>query len=344
MKLAKLNSFGLSHIVLPLVAVIAIGVIGTYMLVASHAATLTSGEPPHGLIIQVSTLSPSITPAQLKTMLDAIRKDHRNSLKPGYINSVVLQDIADKNGTLLTNYLDVLRPYLPGGATPAFNTAYIGTVDLPWTGSGSKYIEGIENADFRNQNVTLSSTVAQAFKTRYPAIRVNWYITYEANMAGFWDTNIETAYATYINQLAPVLSKVSSGKTFMWSPAFWTPLRNEPSWAIPGLQANIADLASKVSVPFVLNVQDFVGQSNGASTKEDAVTWMNYLKTNWKSSNTTFQINAEQFNQDAAGNLSVGDATEVPVRESYYVQQGYKLGPAWELRYWYQRVYGALPQ
>src|SRR4051812_34138850 len=105
------------------------GIISSVGLIRSFAAT--PGEPPMGLIIQVSSLPPSVTPASLKLWLDGVRKDHRSSSKPGYINTVTLQDIADQNGNLLTSYLDVIKPYLPGGLTPAFDRAFIGTVDLP---------------------------------------------------------------------------------------------------------------------------------------------------------------------------------------------------------------------
>lgn len=314
-----------------------VAVIGTVILYRSFAAVST--EPPQGLMIQVSSLAPSTSPATLKTWLEKIRTKHRSSSSTAYINNIVLQNIADSNGNLLANYLDVIAPYLPGGATPAFTRAYIGTVDLSWTGAGSKYIEGIENAEFRNQNVSLSNAVAKKFVTRYPRASINWYITYEANMAGFWDANIQGAYTVYINQLMTSLSSVKSGKTFMWSPAFWTPRRSQPAWAMPSLQANFTSMFSNIKQPFILNMQDFVGQSNGVSTKEDAVDWVKYLKQNSSSSNISFQINTEQFKQASNGTISVGDPIEIPARENYYKSQGIQLGSSWEIRYWYKRLY-----
>ncbi len=321
--------------------VLVFALLGTSVIIATHAATPGSNEPPQGLIIQVSSLSPSVSPATFKTWLDSIRRDHRNPTTGGYINSVVLQDIGDQNGTLLTSYLDVIKPYLPGGITPAFDRAYIGTVDLPWTASGSKYIEGIENAAFRTQNVNLSVTLAKAFKARYPTVRADWYITYEANLAGFWDSNIESSYLAYMNQLMPALSAVTSNKAFLWSPSFWTTYNNEPSWALPGLKTNLADLFSKVRPSLTLDLQDFVGQSNGTTKKEDAAQWIGYLKTNYLTYLPGLEINTEQFIQQASGSIVAGDPIEVPARENYYVQQSIKLGPAWEIRYWHHRLYGS---
>lgn len=323
------------------VLAVCVALIGGFIIFRSFAAT--APEPPQSLILQVSSLAPTTTPAQLKVWLETIRTKHRDTSKPAYIDSIVIQDIAGQDGKLLTDYLDVLSPYLPGSATPAFSKAYLGTVDLTWTGAGSKYIEGIEDTTFRDKNISLSRTAAQDFKTRYPNISADWYITYEANLAGFWDTKIETAYVTYLNGLSASLSTVAPNKVFMWSPAFWTPLRNEPSWALPDLKTNLNDLFTKLSPSPILNLQDFVGQSNGESTKEDAVAWVTYLKTNLTTQPRSIQMNVEQFKQSAGGAMSVGDSAELSQRENYYVAQGVPLGASWEMRYWYKRLYETTP-
>jgi hypothetical protein len=296
-------------------------------------------EPPIGLIIQVSSV-PSTT--ALKSWLEAIRNGHRDPAKPGYVNDVILQDIADVNGKLLTAYLDVIAPYLPGGATPVFDHAYVGTVDLTYAppsgggrtpAGGSKYIEGIEDVAFRDLNVRLSVAAARAFKQRYPATRHDWYITYEANLSGFWDGRISSTYITYINQLTASLAAVARG-SFMWSPAFWTPLRSEPGWTLDALKVNLGQFFAQVKPLPILSFQDFVGQSAGASTREDAAAWVNYLKR-WP---VDVRINAEQFVQ-SSHSIRAGDPGEIPGRESYYAHQGITLGPAFEARYWFARLY-----
>ncbi len=321
-----------------IVIVLILAVAGSILLYTSNAATVA--EPSQGLIIQVSSLAPTTTPAQLKVWLDHVRNNHRDYTKPGYINNVVLQDIADQNGNLLTSYLDVIVPYLPGGAKQAFSTAYLGTVDLPWTGTGSKYIEGITNADFRNKNVSMSVSSAKAFKARYPKASTHWYITYEANLAGFWQKPTEEAYVTYINQLMASLSAVTPGKTFLWSPAFWTPYRNQFTWALPDMKTNLNDMFNRISQPLVLDLQDFVGQSKNASTKEDAVVWINYIKQNITKQPSVLQLNTEQFTINSSGAIVAGTNTEVAARENYYAKNGIKLGPSWEIRYWHKRLYG----
>lgn len=301
------------------------------------AATVSA--PPKGLMIQVSSLSGSTSTATLKRWLEDIRINHNRSM-PGFINTVVLQDIADKNGALYTPYLDVIAPYLPGGATPIFTRAYVGTVDLAFTGAGSKYIEGIESAAFRTENINVSRTAATAFKARYPKAVTDWYITYEANLAGFWDARIEGAYLTYMRDLMTMLSGIRGNRTFLWSPAFWTQFADEPSWALPDLHANLTDLFTHLPGRLTLDIQDFVGQSGGASSMQSAVSWVRYLKQNWGSYLQNVQMNAEQFRQSADGSIRTGDPAEVAQRERYYRNQGVGLGPAWEIRYWHQRLYG----
>lgn len=323
----------------------AVVLIGAILMGAAPASaadaptTSTAGGPPKGLMIQVSSLQ-GTPPSTLKRWLEDIRRDHHNRSRPGYINTVVLQDIADSSGVLYTAYLDVIAPYLPGGATPIFTRVYVGTVDLAWTGAGSKYIEGIEDANFRTQNINVSLTAASAFKARYPKISTDWYITYEANLAGFWDAHIEGAYTTYITQFMNTLSGVRANRAFLWSPAFWTMYADEPAWATPDLKTNLSHLFTSVPKRLTLDIQDFVGQSGGTSSMESAVAWVRYLKQNWSANLNGVQMNVDQFQQASNGAISVADPTEVTARENYYHSQNIELGPAWEIRYWHQRLYG----
>jgi len=89
-----------------------------------------------------------------------------------------------------------------------------------------------------------------------------------------------------------------------------------------------------------MNIQDFVGQSGGVSTKEDAVVWAKYLKTNWSPRMMSIQINAEQFHQTASGGITATTTAKLAERETYYQKQGFKVGPSWEIRYWHKRMYG----
>lgn len=303
-------------------------------------AAVVGSDPPMGLMIQVSTLAPSTTPAKLKEWMVAVRKNHRDPSKPGYVNNLVLQDIADINGKLLTPYLDVIAPFLPGGATPAFTKLSIGgAAEQQWTGPGSKYIEGIQSPAFRERNVSLSVSTGKAFKTRYPKVRFDWYIPYEANVAAFWDHRIERGYLTYINDMTTRLSAVKSG-SFSWSPSFWSTRSQMPAWAMTNLDENLAHFFPNLRAPVTVNLQDFVGQSGGASTRGDAVAWVRYLNR-WT---TRTQMNVEQFGLNTSGNLIPGDSVEVSARGRYYTSAGVPLGPSFDIRFWHARLYrGATP-
>lgn len=305
------------------------------------AATTIDSDPPMGLMIQVSTLAGTTSPATLKSWLEDIRLHHRDKAKAGYINTVVLQDIADRTGALYATYLDVISPYLPGGRTPAFTRAYAGTVDLPWTGAGSKYIEGIESSDFRNTNLKMSRLAASAFTARYPKNSIDWYVTYEANLSGAWDSAIETAYRIYLSQLMSALSGIRGNRAFLWSPAFWTSRAAMPAWAASSLRVNLTDLFTHLPTRLDLDVQDFVGQSGGKSTPLDAADWISYLAANWASGVAQVEINAEQFTVISDGGTTAADPVEVANRLKYYASKSFSLGPAWEIRFWHRRLYGA---
>lgn len=314
--------------------------LGILVALAGPSRAAVATDPPMGLMIQVSSLSARTSPSTLHGWLEDIRRDHHDIAKTGYINTVVLQDIADGTGALYTRYLDILAPYLPGGATPVFTQAYIGTVDLAWTGTGSKYINGIENSAFRAQNVTVSRAAANAFQARYPRALTSWYVTYEANLAGFWDTNLASAYRTYLLQLMAALSNVQANRGFLWSPAFWTTYATEPTWAAPGLKANLTNLFASLPTRLTLSVQDFVGQSGGASSPQSAADWVAYLERNCSQYLAKVQINVEQFTESANGSIVAGSSAELPLRENYYQSQHIELGAAWEIRYWHARLYG----
>lgn len=320
--------------------VAAVGLTVGLLVAAGPAGASVGTDPPMGLMLQVSSLVPAVSPATLKTWLSDVRRDHRDSTKPGYVNTIVLQDIADTTGALYTDYLDVLAPFLPGGATPAFTRAYVGTADLPWTASGSKYIQGIESSTFRKQNITTSMVAAKAFRARYPQVVNDWYITYEANLAGFWDANLTAAYRTYIVGVSHAFAEVTKNRAVLWSPAFWTMFADEPAWAWSDLHKNLSTLFTGLPTRLTLSVQDFVGQSNGASTPQSAAAWVRYLKQGWSSTLERVQVNVEQFAESAGGAMTTGSTSGLPTREAYYRDQGIELGAAWEMRYWHSRLYG----
>ena len=158
------------------------------------------------------------------------------SAKPGYINTIVLQDIADPTGALYTSYLDVLAPYLPGGATPAFTRAYVGTVDLAWTGRRLEVPRGHRESGVPEPERHEVPRRRECVPRPLSQVVNSWYITYEANLAGFWDANLAAAYRSYLVQVTKAFAQVVAKRAVLWSPAFWTMYADEPAWALPGLR------------------------------------------------------------------------------------------------------------
>lgn len=290
-----------------------------------------------GLVIVLSSITnTSITPAIFDAWLTTIQQDHPE------INSIIVQDIANINGTMYTPYLDVLIPYLPGGSKPVtFDDAYIGTVDLPWTGTGTKFVEGIQNSTFRSSNVTLSGTVAAAFKAAYPSCTADWFITYGADLSDFSTTAVSTAYATYVNALMAALNAVTTGKNYMWGPSMdveFAHLFAPDLWGtyVNTLQTNLVTFSAAVTDPLIVNLFDGVG--TGTGEKGNAVAWTQYLSAYLGTNLEGVLLDAEQY-QIVDGTRVAASADEVTERSQYYTDKGITLGPAWDIVFWHLRNY-----
>jgi len=265
--------------------------------------------------------------------------------------NLVIQDIAGTDGVLLTSYLDAIAPYLPGGSQACFAHVYVGTVDLPWTGPGSKYVEGVQNAEFRSRYVSLSRTTATAFVARYPNVTVDWYLSYEANLNDLFYAEIEGAYADMFLGEMKALTALRPTAAFAWSPTFWFPYSayKTNTAGMTQLSANVRKLFSTLSKGAkgvsMLDLQDYVAGSScqptwNRVTPSDAVGWAKFVKSLGVVADV--RINVEQFSLDcASGGVRAGNPAEVVARESFYGAQGLTLGPAFEVRYWL-RTHGLL--
>lgn len=143
-------------------------VVGVNAVPPATAATAATAASAPAVFLQVSFLAAS-TPEPVRLWLKAYCAAANEP--PG----LVLQDIASPKGALLTKYLDVIAPMLPGGGHACFGQVYTGTVDLPWHGAGSKYVEGIKDRAFRAKYLRRSLAAARSFRARYPYVRNDWY-------------------------------------------------------------------------------------------------------------------------------------------------------------------------
>ncbi len=296
-----------------------------------------TASPPPAVFLQVSSLA-AITPATVRKWLEAFCA--ATAEPPG----LVLQDIASANGVLLTKYLDAIAPMLPGGSQACFGRVYVGTVDLPWHGAGTKYVEGITDPAFRTKYLRLSLTAARRFHARYPYVRNDWYLTYEANLNELYYRDIAASYRLLLTREIDALRSVESGRSVLWSPAFWYPysIYRSNTAGMAGLKTHLVGLfqatqrASHGRMHVAL--QDYVGGSSclprtDRTTPSDAVGWLRFLQSLRQLNNVS--LNVDQFTTKCkTGAIVAATPSAVLSRERFYRAAGVTLGPAFELRYW----------
>ena len=305
------------------------------------ASSRTKAAPASpSVMIQLSTLSQAVTPTGFKSWL-------RTICPSGVVPSgqLALQDVATDSGALLTDYLDVLAPYLPGVTThPCFSRVYVGTVEPVWTGTGNAYVDGVQDATFVADYLARSNAVATAFVQHYPQVTTDWYITYEANLNDLYYSQVSSAYQSLLTAELNSRAALRRNRHVMWSPAFWYPYSSYSTntLGMTGLTTSLTSLFTSLKAVGrgvdVVNLQDYVAGSScqpvdNRMTPSDVVGWVSFLRG--LGVIPEVDVNTEQYALDCAtGGIVNGDPTDVRNREAYYTAQGLTLGPAFELRYW----------
>jgi hypothetical protein len=345
------------------------------LIYATHgfATPVTTGGPPMSLMVQLSTWWG--TPASLTDWMNYICAYHRDPAKPGYIQNLVLMDVAlpdpkasildpvpHANDTLMTDRINALLPYFPGGDGPChFDKVFVGTLDLqgavpPGAPAGwSTYREGIKTPDFRLNLLGRQKAVALAFQqyvehSTKSKVAYHWYVTQEAFLDYFVDPKVRDGYLAYMTQHIIDLSEVRHPAAFVWSPGFGQVPAAFPSHSrqLLQLQTNLQDFFRRIPPavmtrdsygefeggPLWLTLQDHVSSMeyfNPPMTMEDAAQWFYFLKDLFHF--TSLTMNVEQFKR--SGTALVGaDPTEIEAREQYYHERGIPLGASFELRFW----------
>ena len=303
---------------------------------SANGATAYASPPP-AVFLQVSSLA-AFTPATVRSWLEAF------CAAAAQPPELVLQDVASAEGVLLAKYLDAIAPVLPGGSKACFSRVYVGTVDLQWQGNGTKYVEGIKDPAFRDKYLQLSLAVARAFRARYPNVRNDWYLTYEANLNELYYADVAASYRSLLTREIQGLSSVRYGRQVLWSPAFWYPYSVYQSNAVgmSGLRTQLVGLFTATQSAsggrMQVALQDFVGGSSceplaNRTTPTDAVGWTGFLRS--LGPLKTVSLNVEQFTITCGtGGITAADPESVRTREQFYRGAGVTLGPAFELRYW----------
>ncbi len=306
---------------------------------AKKTSRVQQSAPSPSVMIQLSTLAQTSTPNRLRNWLDQICP---SGVDP--VGRLVLQDIATADGSLLTGFLDVVEPYLPGASRhPCFSRVFVGTIEPDWTGTGNAYTQGVQDPVFVADYLTRSADVAAAFVQGYPKVKEDWYLTYEANLNELYYQQVESAYLTLLTRELRSRTALRPRGQVMWSPAFWYPYSaySQNTVGMAGLRTSLTSLFTALRAEGgvdVVDLQDYVSGSScqpvgNRMTAADAVGWVHFLQGLGVVSEVP--INTEQYALDCStGGIVNGNQTEVQSRESFYRSRGLTLGPAFELRYW----------
>ncbi len=300
------------------------------------AATQPATEPP-GWFLQVSSLAPAHSPGDVVEWVRAACAAARTR-RP----VLVLQDITDDDQALATAYLDAIAPYLPGGQRACVGHLYVGTLEPQPTGAASPYAGAVGDAAFRADYVSASRAAAQRFVQRYPQLRFDWYVAYEANLNGLYFSTVRSSYQDLFRRLKVALDSVRGGRSYLWSPAFWYPY-SEYRTNVAGM----AELGRQLGLLFAgmsadgqrttIDLQDFVAGSScqppaNRTTPTDAAAWVRYLSS--IPGAPPVALNVEQYQIDCAtGRMSPAEPAELAARMAVYAETDTPLGPAFELRY-----------
>lgn len=310
--------------------------LATVAMPSAAAAAPTGGAAPHGWFLQVSSLAPTYSVPTVTEWVAAACQ-----LPVAQRPALVLQDVAGADGALATPYLDAIAPYLPGGRYGCISKLYVGTYQPTWTGAGSLYVDAVQDPNFRTTYLSTSKSLAGQFARRYPGLKYDWYLSYEADLNEFYYSDVASAYASLFKQEESALALVHNGG-FLWSPAFWFPYS-----AYHTNTAGMTGLAQQLNSFFgtlrgtgkaqALDLQDFVSGSScqppgNQVTPTDAASWLSFVKSLAYAPPTT--LNVELYQMDCStGGMTAADPSDISARMATYSQWGVPLGPAFELRY-----------
>ncbi|KAI1700212.1 lectin c-type domain-containing protein [Ditylenchus destructor] len=273
-----------------------------FLLVFSFRLTngnISSGGPPIGLFLELSSWWYSGTPQTIVDELTYICQNHRvangnNQL----INDLVLLTVGtanenanhfavppdpSTNDVLLWNWVEPLLKFFPGGNGPCnFNRVYVGTLVMGTPpGFWHAYIDGISNSSFRENMRLRQLDIAKRFmanvaQSANPSVTWDWYISQEIGLEYVWYDGVADGYTEYISKQMIDLNALRPNRQFMWSPFFdynpalWPTNAVNGSTVLQRLKTMFTNIASRASsaisacsspdtCPFSLALQDHVG-------------------------------------------------------------------------------------
>lgn len=317
------------------------------------------------VMVQVSSVASQASGVgRLTAVLEDIRLHHRDPSRPGFIQNLVLQDIAPANGDgsqLFTGVLDAVAPYLPGGSRAAFDHVFVGTLLEPPAPAGapvgwSPYVEGIADPALRSAHLAASTRAVVTFVARYPSVRVDWYLSWEAFLLPLMYADsfaypvaprivpsvLRADYLDYQRRLVAALSGIRPGRAFLWSPALdrsWTQVSVDGQGTVvpQNLRTYVGAVQAATGGRLWLDAQDGLSrpclEDGGAAgnTIADRVDWFHRL-AGMSLTLAALQVNAETFVSPYCPGVS--SPAQVLSRLSAYEQAGVPIGPSFDIFGW----------
>ena len=279
----------------------------------------------------------SISVTELASALEHIRTAHRDPDDEDYIYNLVITEIGFETGSLRTDALEVLMPYLPGGDRQSFDNVFVGSGVLAWRGAGNPYREGILNSSFRWHNLGLQRRLWLAFDHMFGGrTDYHFYISYEGVLSYFDEFLVAKAYEAYLIQSVRDAHDLRPDRSVMWAPAVWRTdgMTHGELKSIERTFKTVESYARAHGHDHGVNwlhLQDMLGRGWGGIDLADVRTWYRQLAS--LGLFDSLRVDTELFTPS----YQPIPADVYRARMDYYDRNSIPVGASWELRYWYRQ-------
>jgi fumarate reductase subunit D len=207
----------------------------------------------------------------------------------------------------------------------------------PYTGPGTRYIEGMLNDSWRWENLVAQDDGHRAaLATIDPALFRGWYITEEADLAALTNVELRTKLGWYLIEL------IRRQWAIKPAPVVWSPFGtgNVTTAVVNAYRTLLVGVLGWLKTNDGIDVKPEVHFQSGVGAKHHtaatATTWGTRLKV--ATTRVSFFMNVEHFIRNPAGGFMPMPLAQIQSAESAFRTAGLSLGFLWEMRYWYPFV------
>lgn len=279
-------------------------------------------------------------PDTIRPMLEHLRYARESSDHPDTIDDICIEHVGTKDGQVDWPVLDTIMEYAPGGPRRACGNMFVGSGNARYSGPGSKYREGVMSDSYRAAHREHSADLAGVFFDRFgDSHYFHFYCGFEA-VANWWtDPDVRAGYADLLTDQVRIFHQLAPNRAVLYSPAYWQ--LDPPSgiaMAIDQLFTEVkhraAGFGNTRGVDWI-SFQDMYGRKDAWLDPQTANTaaWYRAFRAHRFAS---VRVTAEAF-ETVDFSLVPCDALAFKRRlDSYEGSWGLRLGPVFELRYWFE--------